>query len=176
MNINIPFPNSEQISLSVSFTDDFITRIEFIAADLSQDEWMQCRALDDNSSSAALLETQIKQQFKHYFLNSEHHFSLPYQLHKGTEFQQKVWQALIQIPAGEVKTYGQLARELDSSPRAVGNACRSNHYPVIIPCHRVVSASGIGGYAGDTLTSQTGSIAFLSIKHWLLAHEKANIK
>lgn len=176
MKVNIPFPNSQQISLSVSFTDDFITGIEFSSVNFKQYEQQSYAALSNNSSSSALLETQIKNQFKHYFLNYKHHFSLPYQLDKGTEFQKKVWQALIKIPPGEVKTYGQLAVELNSSPRAVGNACRSNHYPVIIPCHRVVSAAGIGGYAGDTLKSQTGSIAFLSIKHWLLAHEKANIK
>lgn len=176
MKINIPFPNLEQISLSVSFTDDFITRIEFSSVKLKQADQQSYTALSNNSLSAALLEAQIKKQFKHYFLNYKHHFSLPYQLDKGTEFQKKVWQALTKIPPGEVKTYGRLAVELNSSPRAVGNACRNNHYPVIIPCHRVVSVAGIGGYAGDTITSQKGSIPFLSIKHWLLAHEKANIK
>jgi len=94
----------------------------------------------------------------------------------GTEFQRKVWQSLQDIPVGEVRTYGSLAKELNSSARAVGNACRQNLFPVIVPCHRVVSASGIGGYAGDTLARQHGQINFLHIKQWLLAHEKANIK
>ena len=90
----------------------------------------------------------------------------------GTEFQQKVWQALLEIPVGETQTYGFLANKLNTSARAVGNACRQNHFPVIVPCHRVVSASGIGGYAGDTLLNQQGQIHYMQIKQWLLSHEK----
>lgn len=66
----------------------------------------------------------------------------------GTPFQQRVWQALRQIPRGEVRTYGELARQLGSSPRAVGGACRANPLPVFVPCHRVVSAQGLGGFSG----------------------------
>ena len=62
-------------------------------------------------------------------------------------------------------TYGEMAKKLDSSPRAVGNACRANPLPIIIPCHRVVSQSGIGGYGGHT----EGEV--LAIKEWLLHHE-----
>lgn len=83
----------------------------------------------------------------------------------GTVFQQKVWKALQQIPAGEVVTYGELAKQLKTSARAVGNACRRNPIPVVIPCHRVVSSSGIGGFAGST----KGRL--LDIKKWLLNHE-----
>ncbi len=83
----------------------------------------------------------------------------------GTAFQQRVLRALCQIPAGETRSYGQLARELGSSARAVGNACRRNPLPILIPCHRVVAASGPGGYAGETAGRN------LQIKHWLLTHE-----
>ena len=83
----------------------------------------------------------------------------------GTPFQQKVWRALRDIPAGEVMTYGELAKKVGSSARAVGNACRKNPVPVVIPCHRVVSASGPGGYAGAT-----HGVLF-DIKCWLLDHE-----
>lgn len=84
----------------------------------------------------------------------------------GTPFQRRVWAALRDIPPGETLTYGELARQLDSSPRAVGGACRANPIPLLIPCHRVVSASGIGGYAGD---SSEG--AKLALKRRLLALE-----
>ncbi len=82
----------------------------------------------------------------------------------------------MQIPSGEVKTYGALAAQLGSSAKAVGNACRNNPFPLVIPCHRVVAASGIGGYAGDTLQQQKGEIEFMQIKQWLLAHEQNPIE
>jgi len=84
----------------------------------------------------------------------------------GTAHQLKVWQALGRIPAGQTRTYGDLARELGSSPRAVGNACRSNPVPILIPCHRVVAANGAGGFMGATGGRP------LSIKQWLLRHEQ----
>jgi O-6-methylguanine DNA methyltransferase len=67
---------------------------------------------------------------------------------KGTEFQLKVWAYLREIPMGEVQTYGQIARKIGSSPRAVGQACRRNPIPIFIPCHRVVSQNGMGGFLG----------------------------
>ncbi len=88
---------------------------------------------------------------------------------KGTRFQQKVWTALQKIPSGKVVTYGVLANKLGTSARAVGNACRNNPVPLVIPCHRVVSARGIGGYAGDTQGDR------VRIKAWLLRHEGAAI-
>ena len=69
------------------------------------------------------------------------------------------------IPPGKVMTYGEVARQLDSSPRAVGNACRANPLPIIIPCHRIVGQTGTGGYGGF----RTGKV--VEIKHWLLHHE-----
>ncbi|HSH29569.1 MAG TPA: MGMT family protein [Thiohalobacter sp.] len=83
----------------------------------------------------------------------------------GTPFQRRVWRALQAIPSGAVRTYGELAAELDSAPRAVGQACRRNPIPVLVPCHRVVARAGIGGYAGATSGPR------LAMKQWLLAHE-----
>ena len=83
----------------------------------------------------------------------------------GTKYEKRVWNALCNIPRGETRTYGEIARILNSSPRAVGNACRKNPIAIIIPCHRVVSACGLGGYAGKTEGKQPG------IKRWLLRHE-----
>ena len=67
-----------------------------------------------------------------------------------TPFQQKVLKQLELIPFGETKTYGEIAKKLKTSPRAVGNACRNNPLPIIIPCHRVISVNGMGGYNGAT--------------------------
>jgi len=82
---------------------------------------------------------------------------------EGTLFQQKVWQALKKIPPGTVKTYGDVARELQTSSRAVGQACRRNNIPLFIPCHRVVAAQGIGGFMGG--------YRHVERKRWLLQHE-----
>lgn len=83
----------------------------------------------------------------------------------GTRFQRRVWELLMRIPPGTTRTYGALAAELGSGARAVGLACRANPYPLIIPCHRVVAAQGLGGFAGD----REGRL--IGIKRWLLRHE-----
>ena len=82
---------------------------------------------------------------------------------EGTLFQKKVWQALKRIPSGTVKTYGDVAKELQTSSRAVGQACRRNNIPLFIPCHRVVAAQGIGGFMGG--------YRHVERKRWLLQHE-----
>ena len=84
----------------------------------------------------------------------------------GSDFQKKVWHLLTMIKPGQTRTYGDIAKEINSSPRAVGNACRSNPIPIFIPCHRVVSATGRGGFMGRT------SGEAMDIKEWLLAHEQ----
>jgi methylated-DNA-[protein]-cysteine S-methyltransferase len=78
-----------------------------------------------------------------------------------------VWQRLREIPAGRTLSYGVLARELGTSARAVGGACRANPVPLAIPCHRVVAATGLGGYSG----ARGGD--WLEKKRWLLRHEEA---
>ncbi len=80
----------------------------------------------------------------------------------GTAFQQRVWEALRAVPAGETATYGELAARAGSprAARAVGQACAQNPIPVLIPCHRAVGASGPGGWSG-----------LPGAKEWLLAHE-----
>jgi len=83
----------------------------------------------------------------------------------GTAFQQQVWASLLRIPVGRTVSYGDLARELGTGPRAVGGACRSNPIPVVVPCHRVVATHGLGGYSGE----RGGD--WLEKKRWLLAHE-----
>lgn len=110
------------------------------------------------------IANKIKKQFSVYFKNSSRGFSLPISV-EGTDFQKRVWRALQKIPAGKTLTYGELAKKLHSSPRAVGNACRANPIPIIIPCHRVIAANSLGGFAGKT------SGKLLVVKRWLLEHE-----
>ena len=102
---------------------------------------------------------------QHYFSDPTHSFRLPLLL-KGTPFQQRVWQAIAAIPPGLTLTYSELAIKVGSGPRAVANACGANPIPVIIPCHRVVARSGLGGFM------QGRDRDSLSIKQWLLAHER----
>ena len=85
----------------------------------------------------------------------------------GTEFQRRVWRAISAIAAGDVRRYGDLSTELGSAARAVGAACGANPLPVVVPCHRVVAANGIGGFAHAT----DGYL--LDTKLWLLRHEGA---
>lgn len=86
---------------------------------------------------------------------------------QGTPFQQRVWAAISAIPRGQVLTYGAMAHSLGSAARAVGQACGANPYPLVVPCHRVVSAAGIGGFAN----ARDGHL--IATKKWLLALEQA---
>jgi len=83
----------------------------------------------------------------------------------GTDFQLRVWSELLKIPPGRCLTYAELAQRLGSGARAVGGACRANPMPLLVPCHRVVAANGLGGFAGQ----RQGR--WLEIKRWLLEHE-----
>lgn len=83
----------------------------------------------------------------------------------GSEFQRRVWAAIARIPSGRTRTYGELAAELGSTARAVGQACGDNRLPLAIPCHRVTASRGLGGFAHHS----DGPI--LAVKRWLLAHE-----
>jgi methylated-DNA-[protein]-cysteine S-methyltransferase len=111
------------------------------------------------------LAKEAAQQIERYLARASATFDLPLAA-LGTAFQQRVWTAISEIPPGVVLTYGQLAKRIGSAPRAVGQACGSNYFPIVIPCHRVVAASGIGGFAhhGD-------DGFFRQVKRWLLAHE-----
>jgi len=112
------------------------------------------------------LARQVCAQLKAYFADPRMRFDLPL-APDGTQFQQRAWRVLRRIPSGTARTYGELARTLKSAPRAVGGACRANHIPIIIPCHRVVAANGPGGFMGATRGRA------MDIKRWLLEHEAA---
>jgi methylated-DNA-[protein]-cysteine S-methyltransferase len=113
----------------------------------------------------ALAERAVE-QLERYRDDVDTRFDLPLAI-EGTEFQRRLWQALCEIPRGRTLTYGELARRLAAEPRAVGQACGDNRLPIVIPCHRVVAADGIGGFAHTT------SGYLVEAKRWLLAHERA---
>ncbi|HXH64209.1 MAG TPA: methylated-DNA--[protein]-cysteine S-methyltransferase [Mariprofundaceae bacterium] len=77
-----------------------------------------------------------------------HALPLPALASPRTPFQSRLRRALLAIPRGETRTYGELAQALRSSPRAVGQALGANPLPILIPCHRVVAARGLGGFGG----------------------------
>ncbi|WP_448205203.1 methylated-DNA--[protein]-cysteine S-methyltransferase [Azospirillum sp. sgz302134] len=102
-------------------------------------------------------------QLADYFAGRRRDFDLPL-APRGTDFRQRVWAAMLAIPYGEMRTYGDIARALGSAPRAVGGACGANPIPVIVPCHRIVGGGGSpGGYSG---------FGGLETKDWLLRLER----
>jgi len=113
-----------------------------------------------------LLAARAARQLERYLIDPDAGFDLPL-LVEGTPFQRRLWEALCEIPRGRTLTYGELARRLGGEPRAVGQACGDNRLPIVIPCHRVVAADGIGGFAHST----NGYL--VEAKRWLLAHERA---
>jgi methylated-DNA-[protein]-cysteine S-methyltransferase len=105
-----------------------------------------------------------EQAIARYALDPKAPIDLPLVI-SGTDFQQRVWRAIARIPVGTTRTYGDLAAELGGTARAVGQACGDNRLPLAIPCHRVVAADGLGGFA-----HRSGGV-MLAVKQWLLAHE-----
>jgi methylated-DNA-[protein]-cysteine S-methyltransferase len=111
---------------------------------------------------------QAALQVTRYFADADFRFDLPLD-NPGTDFQRRVWDRIRAIPRGSVQTYGQLARVLESAPRAVGQACGANWFPLVIPCHRVTAAGGLGGFS----SSNDENGFSLTVKRWLLRHEGA---
>lgn len=137
---------------NIRFTiqNDKLTQLEFLAA--------------KSNPPQDSLSKKIFSELQQYFKNPKHRFNVSFEL-TGTDFQKNVWKALQQIPVGQTLTYGELAKKLKTSPRAIGQACRTNPIPIIIPCHRIVAANHLGGYSGE----QEGKR--MNIKKWLLQHE-----
>jgi methylated-DNA-[protein]-cysteine S-methyltransferase len=90
---------------------------------------------------------QLCDEMAAYFAGSTQGFQTPV-APKGSDFQLQFYAALCAIPYGETRTYGDLARDLGVSAQAIGQACGANPIPVLIPCHRVLGANGLGGYSG----------------------------
>lgn len=115
------------------------------------------------------LLSEAKRQLEEYFAGKRKTFELPLSLN-GTEFQMRDWAALLKIPYGETRTYGEIARAIGcpKGSRAVGMANRSNPIAIIVPCHRVIGADG-------SLTGYAGKNKALDIKEYLLRLEGAKL-
>ena len=114
---------------------------------------------------------QAALQVERYLADPDFCFSLPL-ADAGSAFQQRVWAAISSIPRGSVRTYGQVAKLIGSAPRAVGQACGANWFPLVIPCHRVTAAGGLGGFSNHD--DENGF--HLGVKRWLLTHEGAALQ
>ena len=134
--------------LGVEETDGAITRLVW-------------NGRDDGPGTPLLQEAAA--QLMAYDKGQLDRFDLPYHI-AGSEFQRQVCDLMYAIPLGETRTYGDIAKELGQPPQPVGQACGANPIPVIIPCHRVLSANGLGGFSGE------GGV---ETKVALLRHERA---
>ena len=114
------------------------------------------------------LAERVCRQLERYLDDPRYRFSLPFE-YIGTAFQCRVWREISGIYSGKTNTYKDIAQQLKSAPRPVGGACGANRIPIIIPCHRVLGSSGIGGF----MHARGG--APLDIKRWLLRHEGVKV-
>ena len=107
--------------------------------------------------------SEARRQLTAYFDGKLTEFDLPLSV-RGSDFQRDVCDAMQAIPFGETRTYGDLSAELGAPAQAIGGACGGNPIPVIIPCHRILAASSLGGFSG---------LGGIETKVWLLRHEDA---
>lgn len=140
-------------SLGVRCSADEVTAIEFLEP-------------RGEMKPAAPLAKEAVRQLRAWLQDPAFEFGLPL-APAGTDFQRRVWRQIAAIPPGQTRTYGELAKALHSAPRPVGGACGANPYPVVVPCHRVISTGGsLGGF-----NRQRGGF-LLEVKRWLLDHER----
>lgn len=142
--------------LGIEVKGNYLSMIDFLSG--------SCKVKKPDNPIAKEVVYQLEQ----YFENPKWKFSVPLSP-ATTLFKRKIRVALKKIPAGKTFSYGDLAKKLMTAPRAVGGACRSNPVPIVIPCHRVVSHTGIGGFSGCTQGKK------IRIKQWLLEHEGVEI-
>jgi methylated-DNA-[protein]-cysteine S-methyltransferase len=115
------------------------------------------------------LAHEAARQIKAYLQDPAFKFALPL-APAGTHFQRRVWDAIAAIPCGQTLSYGEVAAQIRSGPRAVGGACGANPYPIVVPCHRVLAANrALGGFG------RAGGHWLLEIKRFLLIHENAHV-
>ena len=129
-----------------------------------------------NNCTETTFLNEIKQELAEYFNNERTNFTIP--LHPtGTVFQTSVWKYIADIPSGQTRTYGEIAKKLNSAARAVGNACARNPIPIFIPCHRVIGTNAkLTGFSGglgvqtkhDLLTLEAPMPPMLLDSLWLV--------
>ena len=136
--------------------------LEIITSDYAIISAMFVDEMKESTGESQILKEAIK-QFDEYFKGTRKDFDIKCEV-QGTEFQKKVWDALMEIPYGVTLSYKELAIVIgnEKATRAVGNANGKNIISIIIPCHRVIgSDKSLTGYAGG-----------LNRKKWLLEHER----
>jgi len=101
----------------------------------------------DTAAAMTPLLAEARRQIEAYFAGKLRDFDLPLRP-AGSPYERRVWAAMRAIRYGATRTYGALAGELGSAPRAIGRACGRNPIPIVIPCHRVLARVGLGGYSG----------------------------
>jgi methylated-DNA-[protein]-cysteine S-methyltransferase len=143
--------------LGVRIEEDWLTDIEYLPPDTD--------TLPPQTSLAA----EVCEQLQAYVADPTFTFDLSLHI-GGTSHQRRVWRAIQDIPSGKTRSYAEIAGELHSAPRAVGQACGANRLPIVIPCHRVIAKSGgLGGFMNSS-----GGLP-LDIKRWLLRHERGGL-
>lgn len=156
-DVVIEFP---KMKVAVATRDDRVVEIRFLPPSSSD-------VLPKNA-----LAERAARQLERYRDDPDAKFDLPVVV-EGSPLQRAVWDAMCAIPRGNTRTYGDIARQLGAhfpapgpvDARAIGQACGDNRLPIVIPCHRVVAADGIGGFG-----HATGGY-LLEVKRWLLMHE-----
>jgi len=150
-DVTVEFP---KFKVGVATRDGVVTQLKYLPLSFA------------SVSSGNELAARAARQLEAYKRDPNTRFDLPVVI-EGTELQKAVWKAMCAIPRGKTRTYGELARELGTDPREIGQACGDNRLPLVIPCHRIVAADGIGGFA-----HATGGY-LVEAKRWLLMHEAA---
>ena len=152
-DVTVDFP---KMKVGVATRDGHVTEIRYLPLSSS--------AVSPRNSLAERAALQLEA----YRRDPDSRFDLPVVI-EGSPLQKAVWQAMCAIPRGKTRTYGDVAKEVGAhfpvDARAVGQACGDNRLPIVIPCHRVVAADGIGGFS-----HATGGY-LLEAKRWLLLHE-----
>ena len=154
-DVTVEFP---KFKVGVATRDGAVTELKYLP--------LSTASIPSRSELAKRAERQLEA----YRGDPDTAFDLPVVI-EGSELQKAVWRAMCAIPRGKTRTYGDLARELGPhfgiGPREIGQACGDNRLPLVIPCHRIVAANGIGGFAHAT------SGYLVEAKRWLLMHEAA---
>ncbi|HYM73682.1 MAG TPA: methylated-DNA--[protein]-cysteine S-methyltransferase [Stellaceae bacterium] len=106
------------------------------------------RWAEERAANGSPFLAEAARQLEAYFAGKLTDFDLPLRP-AGSDFQRRVWAGMQAIPYGQTRSYGELAADIGSAPRAVGGACGKNPIPIVIPCHRVLARTGFGGYSGS---------------------------
>lgn len=149
MRVNSPGAKSETMQIVVATPIAPLLVTERDGAVVSVDYVRRRVKVSDRKLGSPLMR-EAARQLDAYFAGKLRRFDLPLAA-EGSAFDKRSWDAIAEIPFGETRSYGDLAWQLESAPRAIGGACGRNPIPIIVPCHRVLGANrAIGGYSGNT--------------------------